>query len=209
MPSGYFNQFWLIINKYSAVANQLQHNLYWNLIIFIKENVFQNVVCKILVMLLWFQYVNDQSLGCTRVTCSLYSNSILRDHFVYAPSQWETTLHCNIGSYWLDAYTWSLILHDIWFWVLMFIWIYILFFLKRTWQFDVCREVPTKLWGVFGELKLWFKFCFIAVFMDHFVYAPSQWEMTLHCDAISHWLGAYTKGSLSTLGDIMLYCTVL
>ena len=28
-------------------------------------------------------------------------------------------------------------------------------------------------------------------------YAPSQWEMTLHCNVISHWLGAYTKWSLS------------
>ena len=31
-----------------------------------------------------------------------------RDHFVYAPSQWETTLHCNVASHWLGAYTkWS------------------------------------------------------------------------------------------------------
>ena len=28
-----------------------------------------------------------------------------RDHFVYAPSHWETMLHCNIVSYWLGAYT--------------------------------------------------------------------------------------------------------
>ena len=28
--------------------------------------------------------------------------------------------------------------------------------------------------------------------MDHFVYAPSQWETTLQCDVDSHWLGAYT-----------------
>ena len=31
---------------------------------------------------------------------------------------------------------------------------------------------------------------------DHFVYAPSQWQMTLHCNVVSHWLGAYTKWSL-------------
>ena len=31
---------------------------------------------------------------------------------------------------------------------------------------------------------------------DHFVYAPSQWEMALHCNAISHWLGAFSKWSL-------------
>ena len=31
---------------------------------------------------------------------------------------------------------------------------------------------------------------------DHFVYAPSQWEATLHCNVVSHWLGTYTKWSL-------------
>ena len=28
-----------------------------------------------------------------------------RDHFVYVPSQWEATLHYNVVSYWLGAYT--------------------------------------------------------------------------------------------------------
>ena len=28
---------------------------------------------------------------------------------------------------------------------------------------------------------------------DHFVYAPSQWETMLHCNVVSHWLGACTK----------------
>ena len=28
-----------------------------------------------------------------------------RDHFVNVPNQWETTLHCNIVSYWLGAFT--------------------------------------------------------------------------------------------------------
>ena len=31
---------------------------------------------------------------------------------------------------------------------------------------------------------------------DHFVYAPIQWETVLHCNVVSHWLGAYTKWSL-------------
>ena len=31
---------------------------------------------------------------------------------------------------------------------------------------------------------------------DHFVYAPNQWETTLHCNFVSHWLGTYTKWSL-------------
>ena len=32
---------------------------------------------------------------------------------------------------------------------------------------------------------------------DHFVYALSQWETALQCNAIFHWLGAYTKWSLA------------
>ena len=28
------------------------------------------------------------------------------------------------------------------------------------------------------------------------MHGPSQWEMALHCNAISHWLGAYTEQSL-------------
>ena len=31
---------------------------------------------------------------------------------------------------------------------------------------------------------------------DHSVHASSQWETTLHCNVVSHWLGAYTKWSL-------------
>ena len=31
---------------------------------------------------------------------------------------------------------------------------------------------------------------------DYSVYVPSQWETTLHCNVVSHWLGAYTKWSL-------------
>ena len=36
---------------------------------------------------------------------------IIRVHFVYAPSQWKTTLHCNIVSHWRGVYIkWSLIM---------------------------------------------------------------------------------------------------
>ena len=30
---------------------------------------------------------------------------------------------------------------------------------------------------------------------NRFVNAPSQWEMTLQCNVVSHWLGAFTKWS--------------
>ena len=36
---------------------------------------------------------------------------------------------------------------------------------------------------------------------DHFVFAPSQWETTLHCNVVSHWLGANTKWSPFRLSD--------
>ena len=32
-----------------------------------------------------------------------------------------------------------------------------------------------------------------------FVYALSQWDTTLHCNVVSHWLGAYTKWCLHFL----------
>ena len=38
---------------------------------------------------------------------------------------------------------------------------------------------------------------------NHFVYALSQWETMLHCNVVSHWLGAYTKWPL------LSYVTVL
>ena len=34
---------------------------------------------------------------------------------------------------------------------------------------------------------------------DHFVYAPSQWEMLLQCNFISHWPGPCTKWKLYSL----------
>ena len=33
-------------------------------------------------------------------------------------------------------------------------------------------------------------------FRDYFVNAPNQWEVMLHCNIVSHWLGAIAKWSL-------------
>ena len=41
---------------------------------------------------------------------------------------------------------------------------------------------------------------------DHFVYAPSQWETTLQCNVVSHWLGACKKWSLYALWQC--YCCI-
>ena len=46
----------------------------------------------------------------------------------------------------------------------------------------------------------------IAPTRDHFVNAPSQWEATLQCNVVSHWLGAFTKWSLKMYrGDGTMY----
>ena len=40
-----------------------------------------------------------------------------------------------------------------------------------------------------------------CILKNHFVHAPSQWETTLHCNIISHWLGEHTKRPLHTSCD--------
>ena len=50
----------------------------------------------------------------------------------------------------------------------------------------LCQENVAKVW-----------YCLRYHGRDHFVYVPSQWETTLHCNVVSYWLGAYTKWSLS------------
>ena len=45
----------------------------------------------------------------SEITCGPLG-SVSKDHFVYAPSQWETTLQCNVVSHWLDTFIkWSLV----------------------------------------------------------------------------------------------------
>ena len=55
---------------------------------------------------------------------------------------------------------------------------------------------------------LWLLSCMVTYLqvkslMDHFVYVPSQWEMMLHCNIISHWLGIYTKWTPVTATHMM------
>ena len=50
----------------------------------------------------------------------------------------------------------------------------------------------------------------VSVYLrHHFVYVPSQWEMALQCNAISHWLGKYTEWSLFPLGTLRLLCNMV
>ena len=43
---------------------------------------------------------------------------------------------------------------------------------------------------------------------DHFVNAPSQYETTLHCNIVPHWLGTFTRWSLLGQSDVYLIATV-
>ena len=59
----------------------------------------------------------------------------------------------------------------------------------------------SKLWIIYSckaeSVILW------KNYRDHFVYAPSQRETTLHCNVVSHWLGGIHKmipGSISIHG---------
>ena len=49
------------------------------------------------------------------------------------------------------------------------------------------------LWPV---VCYWYCSMFFLFSRDHSVHAPIQWETTLHCNVISHWLAVYTKLSL-------------
>ena len=42
---------------------------------------------------------------------------------------------------------------------------------------------------IFWKIKLLLLQQGTRISRDHFVYAPHQWEMTLHCNVVSHWLG--------------------
>ena len=60
--------------------------------------------------------------------------------------------------------------------------------------------------SAFSDDKLWTKiskesliYCTQTCHQDHSVYAPSQWEIMLHCYVIINSLGAYTKWSLCHL----------
>ena len=42
--------------------------------------------------------------------------------------------------------------------------------------------------------------------LHHFVYAPSQWETTLQCNVVSHWLSACTEWSLQLSSRFVVSC---
>ena len=54
---------------------------------------------------------------------------------------------------------------------------------------------PRRYWQSLGH-QLCYSWLPDQILCHHYVYVPSQWETMLHCNVVSHWLGAYTEWSL-------------
>ena len=67
-------------------------------------------------------------------------------------------------------------------------------FVQATMYWAAAEQISDKLWCPHSDSSGIF-------YSDHFVYATSQWEVTLHCNVASHWPGAYTKWFLILLGQ--------
>ena len=56
------------------------------------------------------------------------------------------------------------------------------------------RQATNRTMFITWKIFLWMK---LSAKRDQSVHALNQWEMTLHCNIVSHWLGAYAIWSLS------------
>ena len=67
---------------------------------------------------------------------------------------------------------------------------------ESSWFISLYHHVDSYLWSVCATSKQYNR--------DRSVYAPSQWETTLQCNAFYHWLGVYTEWSLL---QCVVYCS--
>ena len=64
---------------------------------------------------IWWHRTGSGSALAPEMACCMRPQAIIKDHFVYAPSQWKGMLLCNIVSHWLDAYKkWSMDRQALW-----------------------------------------------------------------------------------------------
>ena len=84
-----------VINIFYAMSPQ-PNGWLWQVTIFQPNHI---ATLVILALYVWLVYI---SIVCQQI---LRYQSISRDHFLYAPWQWEMVLHCNTISHWLGAYT--------------------------------------------------------------------------------------------------------
>ena len=147
-------------------------------------NVTSLVVAEIVMMMVTIlQWIHPYvQMGLLATVVPLHG----RDHFVYPPSQWETTLHCNVVSHWLGAYTkWSL----------------------PRWQnpTDNPYKVSLTCSGTNPGIASTVHGYLCMAYSVHSRLAPSQWETSLQSSTVSHWLGANLESALGVyLGGILI-----
>ena len=66
-----------------------------------------------------------------------------------------------------------------------------------TSSWDNCKSMC----GVSGVSHSVQVYVYNCMTRDHFEHAPNQWEATIHCNIVSHWLSAYTNGSCMTINS--------
>ena len=66
------------------------------------------------------------------------------------------------------------------------------------------KELTGNLILLYKRLK---EECSLHTGGGHFVNTPGQWDPTLHCNVVSHWLGAYTKWFHHGPYHLVIICT--
>ena len=63
------------------------------------------------------------------------------------------------------------------------------------WPFfhSLFQQAVEQTFGIARQLSHHDAFVMALLCRDHFVYAPSQWEVMLQCNTVSHWLGSHTE----------------
>ena len=113
-------------------------------------------------------------------------------HYVYQLTQWFNTSviwtnYPNFGVIWASKYSYIG-------WPLSMCFVHLIG--SSLFPVVPCTMLVGPSGVSYGSTLAWG--CLSMGIRDHFVHAPRQWEMTLHCNIVSRWLGAYTKWSLGT-----------
>ena len=103
--SHYLNQCCLIVN--GTPGNKLQWNFSQNTKLFIHENAYKNVVCKMAAILFRLQCVNTESVDVQmsrgarpphNSRCSYYTCQIFFHKFLVLPASWYHTVRCRYNT---------------------------------------------------------------------------------------------------------------
>ena len=195
------NQCWHIVNW--TLRNKLQWNLNQNSYIFIHKNAIENVVYKMVAILsLPHCVIKDKNATFQGYVYGISAMPSLADwYFLFSSafvfditdSMFYTYFSCGIVIYGCCAVCISCVNF-----INKNIWIAWASIPKHDTKW-MARVVLPMAWIQVSCVNKQYYCC-----RDHFVYAPSQWEMTLQWNVVSHWLGAYSKWSLLPTSESLL-----